>query len=161
MQSEAQIKKTRANQDAFLAAFTVTGSTRASADAVKVDRHTVNKWKANNTHGFKEKFATAEDEFREMLQDLAVDRVRNQRPNDNPVLLITLLNAHWPEKYRRTGHLADDQAKEIMSEWKRWVKDSRRHAKTREEATDRDNAIEEAERILARKSGTDTDEPVG
>ena len=161
MQSEAQAKKTKANQDAFLAAFTITGSIKSAAESIKVHRDTVGKWKNKDIYGFKGKLATAEEEFREMLQDLAVDRVRNQKPNDNPVLLITLLNAHWPEKYRRTNYFAEDQAKEVMSEWRKWVKENRKQSKTRGEATDRDNAVEEAERILARKSGTDTDEPVG
>ncbi|MAH45272.1 hypothetical protein CMI37_05560 [Candidatus Pacearchaeota archaeon] len=161
MQSEAQAKKTKANQNAFLAAYIVAGSIKASAEAVRVGRHTVSKWVQNDTYGFRARFNEAQEDFRESLQDMAVDRIKLQKPGDNPVLLITLLNAHWPEKYKRSGFVADNSAKEIMGEWKRWVKETRKDPK-KDEGNDRDNALEEAERILAKKSKQSdgsTDEP--
>jgi hypothetical protein len=159
MQSESQVKRTKANQDAFLATYTLTGSIRSACRAVGVSRGTHHVWVSKDTNGFKTRYAEAQEEFREALQDMAVERVKNQKPGDNPVLLITLLNAHWPEKYRRTGYLADNSAKEIMGEWKKWAKENRKHSKKRGETDDRDNAIEEAERILAKKTQRDTDEP--
>ena len=147
MQSEAQAKKTKANQNAFLAAYIVAGAIKASAEAVRVGRHTVSKWVQNDTYGFRARFHEAQDDFRESLQDMAVDRIRQQKPGDNPVLLITLLNAHWPEKYKRSGFVADNSAK---------------GPKDNSEANASDNALEEAERILAKKSkqsDRSTDEP--
>ena len=49
-----------------------------------------------------------------MLQDLAVNRVKDQGPKDNPVLLITLLNAHWAEKYRPKESGVDETAKDTL-----------------------------------------------
>jgi len=161
MQSEAQAKKTKGNQNAFLAAYMVSGSVKRSCEAVHVGRDTVMKWVQNDTHEFRARYHEAQDDFREALQDMAVDRVKQQKPNDNPVLLITLLNAHWPEKYKRSGFIADNSAKEIMGEWKRWVKETRKDPK-KDSGNDRDNALEEAERILAKKSKQSdgsTDEP--
>ena len=149
--------ETKSLQNAFLAAYNLVGSVRKAAESVDMSRNTVSGWIKNDVQGFRERYEDSKDEFREYLQDMAVDRVKDQKPGDNPVLLITLLNAHWPEKYRRTGYYTDNAAKEIMSEWKKWIKQTRKQAKTKDEAPDRNNAIEEAERILARKATRDSD----
>jgi len=157
MKAQSQQAKTKARQDAFLAAYILIGSVKGAAEAVPVPRATVMKWSSSNTLGFKERYLEAQEDFRESLQDMAMDRVKNQKPGDNPVLLITMLNAHWPEKYRRTGYLADNSAKEIMGEWKKWAKENKKNS-GKEVSEDRNNAIEQAERILARKSDPKTDE---
>lgn len=157
MKAQSRQAKTKARQDAFLAAYILIGSVKGAAEAVPVPRATVMKWSSNNVLGFKERYIEAQEDFRESLQDMAMDRVKNQKPGDNPVLLITMLNAHWPEKYRRTGYLADNSAKEIMGEWKKWAKENKKNS-GKEESEDRNNAIEQAERILARKSDPKTDE---
>jgi hypothetical protein len=143
---------TKTLQDSFLAAYVLVGSIKKASEAAGMSRNTVKGWTKNDVQGFRERMEGAKEDFREYLQDIAVERVQGQKPGDNPVLLITLLNSHWPEKYRRTGYYADTSAKEIMGEWKKWVKESKKHARTRDEVSDRSNAIEEAENILARKS---------
>ena len=70
----------------------------------------------DDIQGFKERFEEAKHNFREMLQDLAVNRVKDQGPKDNPILLITLLNAHWADKYRPQTVVVDDTAKEVLGE---------------------------------------------
>ena len=150
-----------ARQDAFLVAYGEAGTLRAACDAADVGRSTITDWNRSDAHGFKAKYATAKELFREPLQDLAFGRVQQQKPNDNPVLLITLLNAHWPEKYRRDGNVVANEVKEMMGEWKRWVRESSRKAKPSPELKDaaeaRQNAINEVEHILARKKGNDPD----
>ena len=151
-----QAAVTKATQDAFLAAFCITGSVRSAAEAVEVSRNTVWSWQKNDIHGFAKKYEKGKEEFREYLQDIAVDRVKDQKPNDNPVLLITLLNAHWPEKYRPGSTGADNAAKEIMSEWKKWVKQSKKTTSPAdEEKSDSQQAVEEAQQILARKGSSE------
>ena len=151
---------TRAKQDAFLAAYSIAGSVRAAALAIDVPIGTAKYWIVQDTLGFKEKYKDAKEMFREYLQDLAVDRVQNQKPGDNPVLLITLLNAHWPEKYRRDAYHADNSAKEVMGEWKKWLKESTRADKKKsggatnadsEQKAAKENAVQEAQSILSRK----------
>ena len=158
MRAQSQQAKTKARQDAFLAAYILIGSVKGAAEAVPVPRITVMKWSSANTQGFKQRYLEAQEDFRESLQDMAVERVKGQKPGDNPVLLITLLNAHWPEKYRRTGYLADNSAKEIMGEWKKWARENKKIAREGL-PEDRENAIEQAEQILARKSKPGTGEP--
>ena len=151
---------TRAKQDAFLAAYSIAGSVRSSALAIDVPIGTAKYWIVQDTLGFKAKYRDAKEMFREYLQDLAVDRVQNQKPGDNPVLLITLLNAHWPEKYRRDAYHADNSAKEVMGEWKKWLKESTRAEKKKsggatnadsEQKAAKENAVQEAQSILSRK----------
>jgi len=128
----------RAKQDAFLAAYGECGSLRAACEASGVGRSTVGDWVT-----------------REYLQDLAVSRIKDQKPTDNPVLLITMLNAHWPEKYRRDSQGASSGMKEIMSEWKRWVKENNRPSKKSPSMTEAEeakiNAVNEVEKILSKK----------
>ena len=154
----------RARQDAFIAAYGEVGSVRAACDASGVGRSTIATWQKNDAHGFRAKYATAKELFREYLQDLAVDRVKNQKPNDNPVLLITLLNAHWSELYRRAGATASNDVREMMAEWKRFVKDNNRKSKSPNEKAKMDegdvaalNAINEVEKIMSRRRPADDD----
>jgi hypothetical protein len=152
----------RARQDAFIAAYGEVGSVRAACDASGVGRSTIATWQKNDAHGFRAKYATAKELFREYLQDLAVDRVKNQKPNDNPVLLITLLNAHWNEKYRRDSQGATNDTKELMAEFRKFVKDNKKSKKSDQALKVEDeaeqarlNAIDEVEKILSRRSRAD------
>lgn len=142
------------NQQAFLGAYALTGSVKRSAEAINMPKATVYTWLRADLYGFRLRYESAKDDFREYLQDIAIDRVKGQKPGDNPVLLITLLNAHWPEKYRRESGQSDNAAKEMMVEWKRWVKDTGKRGK--EKAPDGgpapEDAVAEAQKIIARKS---------
>ena len=146
---------TQARQSAFIAAYGEVGSLRKAAEAAMVPRGTVLGWVQGNIYGFKAKYETSREIFREHLQDIAVQRTKDQGPKDNPVLLITLLNAHWPEKYRRDGNVVTNEVKEMMGEWKRWVRETKRKTKPSSELAEeqeaRQNAINEVEQILSRR----------
>lgn len=128
-------------QSTFLMAYAIAGSIKSAAEGIGVTRTTVHKWGREDKNDFRAKFAAVKEDFREHLQDMAIDRVKAQKPGDNPVLLITLLNAHWPEKYRPNTIVTDGTAKEVMAEWKQWVKD----AKKTETASEVPAEIEERE----------------
>ena len=106
----------KARQDFFMTLYAELGSIRAAAKEMGINRKTVNRWIKGDVQGFKERFEESKYDFREMLQDLAVNRVKEQSPRDNPVLLIALLNAHWAEKYRPQVTSVDDTAKEVLGE---------------------------------------------
>ena len=148
----------KARQDAFIAAYGECGSIRAACQASEVSRSAYYGWMNNNVQGFKEKFATARDMFREMLQDIAVERVKTQKPNDNPVLLIALLNAHYPELYKKDAQVTN-AGKEIMEEWKKFLseynKPSKENPKISEVEQQQKNAIDEVEKILSKKRNND------
>jgi hypothetical protein len=144
-----------ANQEAYLSAFALVGSVKKACEATGIARQLVSYWSVGDKLGFKDRYAAAREDFREGLQDIAVARVKDQAPGDNPALLIKLLEAHWPDKYRRAGYIADGTAKEMIDGWRKFVRDGRSQAKARKGEGDRHNAVEEAERILARKSKRD------
>jgi hypothetical protein len=151
----------RARQDAFLVAFGEVGSIRSAASAAGVGRSTVSDWISKDIQGFRMRMEAARHVFREYLQDMAFERVKNQKPDANPVLMITLLNRFWPEVFRRDAYRADDPAKEVMMDLRKWMKanspESKKTEEEVEEASARKRAIDEVEKLLARKaSGPDT-----
>tara|TARA_R100000306_G_C4252312_1_gene81052 strand:- start:8 stop:484 length:477 start_codon:yes stop_codon:yes gene_type:complete len=152
-------EETVAVQDAFIAAYGECGTVRTACTGAQVSRSTVYRWIDDNLYGFKDKYHAAQEVFKEYLQDLAVERVKGQGPKDNPVLLITMMNAFIPEKFRRDSQGADSISKEIMAELKRWRKESGKKVNTArsEEDDARKNAIDEVEKILSRKRESDDD----
>jgi|TARA_R100000306_G_scaffold19189_1_gene23267 hypothetical protein len=134
-------------QSTFLMAYAVAGSIRAAAESIGIIRDTVYTWVREDKNDFRSKFTAVKEDFREYLQDMAMDRVKAQKPGDNPVLLITLLNAHWPEKYRPNTIVTDGTAKEVMAEWKQWVKNSKKENTSLEVPAE----VEEREAELAAK----------
>ena len=134
-------------QSTFLMAYAVAGSIRAAAESIGIIRDTVYTWVREDKNDFRAKFTAVKEDFREYLQDMAMDRVKAQKPGDNPVLLITLLNAHWPEKYRPNTIVTDGTAKEVMAEWKQWVKNSKKENTSLEVPAE----VEEREAELAAK----------
>ena len=106
----------KARQDLFLGLYSEMGSIRAAAKEMNISRRTPTRWIKDDIQGFKERCEEAKFNFREMLQDIAVNRVKEQGSKDNPVLLIALLNAHWAEKYRPQTTSVDDTAKEVLSD---------------------------------------------
>jgi hypothetical protein len=99
---------------AFLAAYAEAGTINASARAVGIERHTHNDWLASDAD-YREGFTQAKAAFCDHLEEMAFARVRAQSPKDSPLLLICLLNAHLPEKYRPNQQPTDDRAIELLA----------------------------------------------
>ena len=72
------------------------------------------QWKKDNYLDFADKLEQAQHEFREYLEDLALKYVEGTRPGQNPTMLIAMLNASWPDKWRRNEPRGDD-AKEALA----------------------------------------------
>ena len=145
-----------ARQKRFLRAYAAHGTIKAACDASKISRYAFSMWRHHDAEGFKERFRQSEEEFREMIHDIGLDRIKIQKPNDNPVLLIAYLNAHWPEKFRRDPYYANSSAKEVMVEWKKWVKEQGKKP-SGEDVTDKEQdaakkrAVAEIEELLKRR----------
>ena len=91
---------------------------------------------------FKERLGAAKEAFRESLEDIMFQRLRD--PKTHPVLLIFALKAHWPQKYRDDATPPDDTAKEVLDAILR---------RTKKEARKQDKpmaAVGEAETIVRR-----------
>ena len=152
--TSTRASQTKARQEAFLAAYSEAGTIRAACEAAGVTRSAFQQWERKDINSFRIQFQISKELFREQIQDIAFDRVKSQKPNDTPVLLITLLNAHWPEKYRRDGQVASSEVKEMMVEWKKWVKENNSGKKKEDVDTEKahTSAIDEVERLLAKRN---------
>ena len=70
----------------------------------------------------------------------------------NPVLLITLLNANLPNKYRPTVVMNDDTAKDVLSQLRTIAKDTPETAKE-DVVVDDESALDQVNKILNEKGG--------
>jgi hypothetical protein len=142
--SKNRVQSKLSRQETFLKSFAVTNSVRKSAEKAGITRDSHRNWIRNDKDDFRTRFADAKEDFKEYLQDMMLDRVKAQKPGDNPVLLIAMANANIPEKFRPSTIVTDGTAKEVMAEWKQWVKD----AKKTETASEVPAEIEEREAEL-------------
>jgi len=153
-------KSVKDRQDAFLVAYGQTGTISAATKVVGITRTTVGNWVKGDKEGFRFRFEVAKEVFVENLENIALARIMEQKANDNPLLLITMLNAHNPDKYRRDGRQVGTEVKEMMVEWKKWTRAQKGGGKVRKESEGvtedkeaRKNAVNEVEKMLKRRNG--------
>ena len=78
----------------------------------------MNQWRDLDVGGFRERLNLARQVFAESLERLAFDRVRQQQPGANPLLLIRLLEAHLPDRYKLASDSNPDAALEFLAKVK-------------------------------------------
>ena len=106
-------KNTTARKQAFLVAYAKSGTVTAACRSVGINPSTPYEWLKHNTDDFKANFEQAKQSFADSLETIAFERVQTRDTND--VLLITLLNAHKPEKYRPNTQATNEQASEVIA----------------------------------------------
>jgi len=144
---------TEAQQEAFVLAYGEEGSIRAACKAVDgISRRMVSRWNDGDIYNFKVKLAAAKDVFKESLQDLAVSRVKNPKHRSD-LLLIALMNAHWPEKYQRNANVSEEQSEQMK--WLRGVAARRSPVESDVPDPEADAAVANVERLLASKGHQD------
>lgn len=110
-------KQRRDRMSVFLGSYAECGTIRLACRVVGVDRKTVYNWMRGDVEGFKELFELANHSYRESLEDMARERLENPQGNrGSDVLLISQLNARWPERYRANTEGRDQSAKEALNE---------------------------------------------
>lgn len=110
-------RQTRARQRVFLAVYAELGTIRAACRQSKIPRRTVREWRDRDLGGFKAQMLEAEHAWRESLEDLARSRVENPQGNrGSDVLLMGMLNANHPDKWRGGKVDSPEVAREVVSE---------------------------------------------
>jgi len=110
-------KQRRDRMSVFLGAYAECGTIRKACRVVGVDRKTVYNWLRGDVEGFKDLFELANHSYRESLEDMARERLENPQGNrGSDVLLISQLNARWPERYRQNTEGRESAAKEALQE---------------------------------------------
>jgi hypothetical protein len=107
------------DQNRFLHALEELGTIKDACEHAGVVRSTIKTWVRDDVQGFAERYMESEEVFADSLERMAYDRVALQAPRDNPVLLIALLNAHKPAKYRPGTAVSESAAREVMAEWRK------------------------------------------
>jgi hypothetical protein len=103
----------------FLAAYEEWGTVRKSCEIADIKKATYKAWHVKDWE-FAQAMAEARYSFAESLEDLALERVRNPDKNrGSDVLLIGLLNANMPQKYRPQISMNEDSARELITEWRK------------------------------------------
>jgi len=102
---QAYSARTRASQRAFLEAYKVAGTVTAACAAVGrgCSLQAVRNWDRDNVLGFSVAYSDARAAWADFLEELAYKRViQPDGTKGSDLLLITLLNAHLPAKYRQS-----------------------------------------------------------
>jgi hypothetical protein len=114
---------TEKKKELFLKAYAVNGTIRAACRATDIQRSSYVYWTRHDLD-FAKEFENAKLAFAEGLEDIALDRIRNpDKSRGSDVLLMALLNANMPSKYRPQVAMSEDSAKELIMEWRKASKE--------------------------------------
>lgn len=149
-------------QETFLKTFAEGASVRSSARIASISRNTLAKWVETDKNGFAKLYDQAQADFKDGLIETAMARIKEQSPKDSPLLLITMLNAYIPERFRPNTIATEEVAKETISELRKLSKQAfEAHPREKEEEMASKSPLEQVEELLtAKKQGKpkDTDD---
>ena len=131
-----QIKKT------FLNEYRKQRTISSAISGLKVNRDTVYEWFKEDPE-FKQKFDEEKLAVGESLESKAfqlIDNMVKKGDYGRPVLLITMLNAHLPERYKQSDNTGDD-SRQLISEF-------RKMAKKKGSKSSKSKVVKEAEDII-------------
>lgn len=143
------------NQTVFLTHYRKARVRGIAAAFAGVHRDTVHDWEKRDYLGFRARLAIADEIFTNSLETRLVERATE--PKSHPLFLLTALNANLPEKYRPNAVVGDDTAKELMTEWRRWMRDGKKTVKEKkgegEDGGAEVTVAENVKRLMAEKRG--------
>ena len=125
---EQSLKKDQAarRKVLFLKVFEEWGTIRKACEVAGVPRGTYDRWNAEDID-FSKDIDAARKAFAESLEEIALDRVRNpDKGKGTDILLLGLLNANMPQKFRPQLAMNEDSAKELIVEWRKAAKEVKR-----------------------------------
>ena len=116
----------------FLRVFEEWGTIRKACDTTGIPRGTYNRWHSEDPE-FSRDVDVARQAFAESLEEIALDRVRNpDKGKGTDILLLGLLNANMPQKFRPQIAMNEDSAKELIIEWRKAAKEVKKDGPTEE-----------------------------
>ena len=147
----------------FLEAYETCGTIRGACNVTQIQRHTYQRWVVGDAD-FAKEFDQRRVAFAESLEELALDRVRNPDKNrGSDLLLIGLLNANMPAKYRPQVAISEDSAKDLIIEWRKASREVVKAASSEKPEEDlAPNISDTLTEILSRRGNApkETEEPV-
>jgi len=111
----------------FLKAYGEYGTVLKACEVAGIARNTYVKWQAAD-HEFSKDLDQRKQAFGENLEGIALERVKNPDKNrGSDILLLGLLNANLPAKYRPQIAISEDAAKDLIFEWRKASKEVQKH----------------------------------
>ena len=126
----------------FLDNYKESKTISSAVSGLKVNRDTIYEWFKQDPE-FKQRFDEEKIAVGESLESNAfrlIDQMMVENDYKRPLLLITMLNAHLPERYKQSDNTGDD-SRQLISEF-------RKMAKSKKIKKPKPNAIKEAEDII-------------
>ena len=123
---DAVDKRTWEDQDRFLAAFATCRTKSTSARLAGIGRSTVYWWEGKDHLGFKDRLREAGEAFCDMLGNNARDLAMELKPGQNSLILVTLLNANMPDKYRPNTVAPSETLTETLQAMKQAVREHKK-----------------------------------
>ena len=130
------------------------GTIRKACEVSGVPRKTYDVWNRDDPE-FSVSADLARRSFAESLEELALERVKNpEKGKGSDVLLLGLLNANMPHKFRPQLALNEDSAKELITEWRKAAKEVKRDKPAQDEAAVLNEDVEKTLAEILQKKGT-------
>ena len=119
-------------QASFLRAYRKIGTRSGAFRVAKISKDTYEKWMKFEPD-FMRAVSEARQEFGEYLEEVALERVKNPDKNrGSDVLLLGLLNANLPTKFRPQFAMSEDSAKDLIIEWRKAARSVSREEKAKD-----------------------------
>jgi hypothetical protein len=119
---------TRKRKEKFLNAYEENGTIRSACMIVGIARNTYTDWVVHD-FVFSKEMDRRRQAFGEKLEEIALDRVQNPgQGKGSDILLLGLLNANLPSKYRPQFAMTEDTAKDLIIEWRKAAKEVSKEA---------------------------------
>ena len=141
-------------QKVFVEALEQWGTIRKACEVSNVPRRTHFTWVRNDPE-YSVSVDLARRSFAESLEEIALDRVRNpEKGKGSDVLLLGLLNANMPHKFRPQLALNEDSAKELITEWRKAAKEVKKDKPDQEGTALLNDDVEKTLAEILEKKGT-------
>ena len=130
-------KQKESMKELFLQEYKISRTVSSAVSKLEVNRDTIYEWFKQDPE-FKQNFDDEKLAIGEGLESTAftlIDKMLEKGDYGRPVLLITMLNAHLPERYKQTD-TTNDSSKQLISEFRKMAKDKKAKSKAVEQAED-------------------------
>ena len=126
----------------FLKEYNIRRTISSAVSGMDIGRTTIYEWFKEDSE-FKQSFDDSKLSIGESLESTAfalIDKMLESGDYSRPLLLITMLNAHLPERYRQSDNTGDD-SRQLISEF-------RKMAKTKEPKSPKSKIVKQAEDLI-------------
>ena len=144
-------KETKEKQETFLYIYSQGASVASAAKGANTTRQTVKRWVDSDKNGFRDRYESAQNDFKDSLIERAMNRLNEQKANDSPLLLITMLNAYIPERFRPNTLATEEVAKDTIKELRALSQKAFKAVPQTEEQMTSKSRLQQVEEIMLKR----------